>query len=108
MRPNESATDLTAKVDANGRIFIPARVRQSLGLKPGDDLTLQVRVSDLVMHCDSPVARRTRAGGAGKRDARVDAAAAMRHGQWEALMPHSSARDRLDVSQVLHDLRRRP
>ena len=36
------ATTLTARLEKNGRILLPAAVRKQLGVKPGDQLLLHV------------------------------------------------------------------
>jgi AbrB family looped-hinge helix DNA binding protein len=52
MPPTVSATPPSdAKVNENGRILIPAAIREQMGLKPGDSVVLTLE--DGVLHVES-------------------------------------------------------
>ena len=50
----------TAKVESNGRIVIPAAVRETLGLVAGDEVTLLVEGDDLIVRSRRAAVRRVR------------------------------------------------
>jgi len=38
------------KINANGRITLPAELREAIGVKPGDEVLLRVREGELVVY----------------------------------------------------------
>lgn len=48
------------KVDKNGRVFIPAEYRQELGLKPGDEVVVQLLDGELQIVSHVEALRRIR------------------------------------------------
>jgi AbrB family looped-hinge helix DNA binding protein len=45
------AASLTAKVDTRGRVLIPTRVRERLGIEPGDTLFIEYDVETRTLRC---------------------------------------------------------
>ena len=101
----------TAKVEANGRIVIPAVVREALGLRAGDEITLLIDGDDLVLRSRRAAVRRVRerlatvsAPASGGTD--VDDFLSDRAGSWESAMADDGPPVRFDLPSVLQKLRR--
>ena len=103
----------TAKVESNGRIVIPAAVRETLGLVAGDEVTLLVEGDDLIVRSRRAAVRRVRerlaaarppevTGGGGE----VDAFLAERTAYWESTLAEEGGAVRLDLPALLEKLRR--
>jgi AbrB family looped-hinge helix DNA binding protein len=101
----------TAKVEANGRVVIPAVVREALGLKAGDEVTLFIDRDDLVLRSRRAAVRRVRERLAAEpapecSGSEVDDFLSARTGYWESTMAVDGPPVRLDLAAVLQQLRR--
>jgi AbrB family looped-hinge helix DNA binding protein len=101
----------TAKVEANGRIVIPAVVREVLGLRAGDEITLLIDGDDLVLRSRRAAVRRVRERLAAARapessGAEVDEFLSERAGYWASAMAEDGPPVRVDLPAVLQTLRR--
>lgn len=101
----------TAKVEANGRIVIPAVVREALGLRAGDEVTLLIDGDDLVLRSRRAAVRRVRERLAAARapesaGSEVDEFLSDRAGYWESAMAEEGPPVRVDLPSVLQALRR--
>ncbi|MDQ8162714.1 MAG: AbrB/MazE/SpoVT family DNA-binding domain-containing protein [Gemmatimonadota bacterium] len=101
----------TAKVEANGRIVIPAVVREALGLRAGDEITLLIDGDDLVLRSRRAAVRRVRERLAAIRapessGTEVDEFLSDRAGYWESAMAEDGPPVRVDLPSVLQKLRR--
>ena len=101
----------TAKVEANGRIVIPAVVREVLGLRAGDEITLLIDGDDLVLRSRRAAVRRVRERLAAVRapessGTEVDEFLSDRAGYWESGMAEDGPPVRFDLPSVLQKLRR--
>ncbi len=101
----------TAKVEANGRIVIPAVVREALGLRAGDEITLHIDGDDLVLRSRRAAVRRVRERLATVRapessGSEVDEFLSHRAGYWESVMAEDGSPLRVDLPSVLQTLRR--
>ena len=113
MEYDKSNTRYTVKVESNGRIVIPAVVRESLGLQAGDEITLLIDGDDLVLRSRRAAVRRVRERLAAARAPKtvgsdVDAFLAERAGYWKSSMAEDGPPVRLDLPAVLQQLRRSP
>lgn len=100
----------TAKVEANGRIVIPAVVREALGLRAGDEVTLLIDGDDLVLRSRRAAVRRVRERLAAVRapestGSEVDEFLSDRAGYWESAMAEEGPPVRVDLPMVLQKLR---
>ncbi len=101
----------TAKVESNGRIVIPAAVRETLGLVAGDEVTLLVEGDDLIVRSRRAAVRRVRERLAAARApdspaGEVDAFLAERTAYWESTLAEEGGAVRLDLPALLEKLRR--
>ena len=101
----------TAKVEANGRVVIPAVVRAALGLRAGDEITLLIDGDDLVLRSRRAAVRRVRERLAAARAPEfsgheVDDFLSARAGYWESSMAEDGPPVCLDLPAVLQQLRR--
>ena len=101
----------TAKVEANGRVVIPAVVREALGLRAGDEITLFIDGDDLVLRSRRAAVRRVRERLAAARapessGSEVDEFLSARTGYWESKMAEVGPPVRLGLATVLTQLRR--
>ena len=101
----------TAKVEANGRIVIPAVVREALGLRAGDEITLLIDGDDLVLRSRRAAVRRVRERLAAvpspeSTGTEVDEFLSDRAGYWKSAMAEDGPPVRLDLPSVLQTLRR--
>lgn len=101
----------TAKVEANGRIVIPAVLREALGLRAGDEITLLIDGDDLVLRSRRAAVRRVRERLAAVRapessGSEVDEFLSDRAGYWESVLAEDGPPVRVDLPSVLQKLRR--
>jgi AbrB family looped-hinge helix DNA binding protein len=101
----------TAKVEANGRIVIPAVVREALGMRAGDEITLLIDGDDLVLRSRRAAVRRVRERLAAvpspeSTGTEVDEFLSDRAGYWASAMAEDGPPVRVDLPSVLQKLRR--
>jgi AbrB family looped-hinge helix DNA binding protein len=60
MRSGTVEESQTTRIEANGRIVIPARFREALGLRPGDEVMLVLDGDRLVVRSRRAAVRRVR------------------------------------------------
>ena len=111
MEYDKSHRRYTAKVEANGRVVIPAVVREALGLRAGDEITLLIDGDDLVLRSRRAAVSRVRERLAAARapeseGSEVDDFLLARTGYWESTMAEDGPPVRLDLPAVLQRLRR--
>lgn len=56
-RPGDIMAPVEVKLEANGRVLLPAEVRRKLDIKPGDTLMLDVRADGILLWTRAMAAR---------------------------------------------------